>query len=117
MAKPVVGLALRDRLGDSGARELNEFVGRHCEDVRSDMVAMCNTRVTNVSTEITERFADVRTEMTERIGDLKTDLSERLARLRVELLRWTFMFWIGQFTAMLAALVAAMAVFAQWIRP
>ena len=96
---------------------------------------MCNTRVTGLSveiaevnTELSEKVADVKTELSARIAEVKTDVAERIAELRadmteklgeirVDLLRWSFVFWIGQFAAMLAALVAAMAVFVQWIRP
>lgn len=109
MAKIVVGLALRDRLGDSGSRELNEFVSRHSDAVRAEAMEICNARVNGLTAEILE----VKTELLEKIGDLKVDLTERLAAMRVELLRWSFVFWIGQ----VAAMFGAMAMFAQWIRP
>lgn len=135
MAKIAVGLVLRERLGESGARELTDFVERHSDEVKSEVMDMCNTRVTGLSveiaevnTELSEKVADVKTELSARIAEVKTDVAERIAELRadmteklgeirVDLLRWSFVFWIGQFTAMLAALVAAMAVFVQWIRP
>lgn len=70
---------------------------------------VCNARVNGLTSEIVL----VRTELTSKIGDLRVEIAERLAELRVELLRWSFVFWIGQ----VAALFAAMAMFAEWITP
>lgn len=114
--KIVVGVALRDRLGESGTRELTEFAKRHSDEVRSDVMEMCDTQVAALSTEIADRFAAVDAKLSElsgTIGDLKIDLIGRLAEMRVELLRWTFLFWIGQFAAVMTAMFAAFALFAE----
>jgi hypothetical protein len=105
-------LVLRDRLGESGTRELAEFVERRSDEVRSDVMDMCNVRVNDVSTQIADRFAEVKMELSEKIGGLKVELSDRLAEMRFELLRWTFVFWVGQFTAVIMAVFAALALFA-----
>jgi hypothetical protein len=108
MKNIAVGLALRDRLGESATRQLTEFVDRHSSEARSDVMEMCNTQVAGLSTEIAT--------LSDRISDLKIDLNGRLAELRVELLRWTFLFWVGQFAAVMTAMFAALALFAQWFR-
>ena len=51
--------------------------------------------------------------MANTLADLKVELSDKLAIMRVEILRWSFLFWIGQ----VAALFAAMTMLAEWIRP
>ena len=107
--KIVVGLALRERLGENGTRELTEFAKRHSDEVRSDVMDVCDTQVAGLSSEIADRFAGVDTKLSElskTIDDLKIDLIGRLADMRVELLRWTFVFWVGQFAAMFAVLAA-----------
>lgn len=77
------------------------------------MVNICTGRVNGATTEMTDRLAEAKTELLEKIGDLKVELTGRLADMRVELLRWSFLFWIGQ----VAAMFAAMAMLAEWIRP
>jgi len=113
MFKIVAGVALRERLGEHGTRELGEFVDRHSESVRADVVNICTERLDETRIALGAQIADVRFELSEKIGDVKVELSGRLADLRVELLRWSFLFWVGQ----VAALFAAMAMFAEWIRP
>ena len=113
--KNILGAALRERLGESGTRDLAEFMARHSNEVRSDVMEMCDTQVAALSTDIADRFAGVDrklSELSETIGDLKIDLIARLAEMRVELLRWTFLFWIGQFAAVMTAMFAAFALFA-----
>jgi hypothetical protein len=113
MVKMVVGVALRERLGEHGTRELGEFVERHSESVRSDVVNICTERLDETRIVLAAQIADVKAELSDKIADVKVELSGRLADLRVELLRWSFLFWVGQ----VAALFAAMAMFAEWIRP
>ena len=80
MKKPVVGVALRERLGEDGTHSLHDYVDSCGELWRQDVITACNERM-----------------------DLRL---ERFA-LRVELLRWTFAFWLGNFatTAGLMALL------------
>lgn len=124
MRKIVAGVALRDRLGEHGTRELSEFVEQHSESVRADVVNIFTerlddtkivlaTQLADVKVELADRIADVKVELSEKIGGAKVELTNRLAEMRVELLRWSFVFWIGQ----VAALFAAMAMLAEWIRP
>jgi hypothetical protein len=113
MAKVVIGVALRDRLGENGARELSEFVERHSEAVRADVVTICSGSMNGATAEMSTRLSEAKTELAVTIADVKVALIDRLAELRVELLRWSFVFWVGQ----VAAMFAAMAMFAEWLRP
>ena len=113
MTKIVVGVALRDRLGESGARELSELVTRHSEAVRGEVVDICNTRLNGSTIEFSDRLSEAKIELLEKMAEVKVELTDRLADMRVEWLRWSFVFWIGQAATMFAAL----AMFAQWIRP
>lgn len=113
MRKFVAGVALRDRLGEHGTRELSEFVEQHSESARADVVNTFTERLDDTKMELADRIADAKVELSEKIGGAKVELTNRLAEMRVELLRWSFLFWIGQ----VAALFAAMAMLAEWIRP
>lgn len=113
MRKIAAGLALRDRLGEQGTRELSECVEQHCESMRADVVNIVTERLDDTKSALVAQIADVKVELSEKIGGAKVELTSRLAEMRVELLRWSFLFWIGQ----VAALFAAMATLAEWIRP
>jgi hypothetical protein len=113
MSKIVVGLALRDRLGENGTRELDEFVASHSKAVRAEVMDICNARVGAATLAFGDRVSESKNELLERIADLKVGLTDRLGDMRAELLRWSFVFWLGQ----VAAMFAAMAMFAEWIRP
>ena len=113
MRKIVAGVALRDRLGEHGTRQLSEFVEQHCESVRGDVVNIFTERLDDTKIVLAAQLADVKVELAEKIGNAKVELTSRLAEMRVELLRWSFLFWIGQ----VAALFGAMAMLAEWIRP
>ncbi len=48
------------------------------------------------------------TKVVDRLADTKIELSDRLAQMRVELVRWSFAFWLGQilvFAALLRVLI------------
>lgn len=115
MGKIVVGIVLRDRLGEDGARALSEFVEQHSEAWRAEVVDTCSDRLNGrlhdyaKRSEVGEGFE----RMVNMLADVKVELSDKLAGMRVEILRWSFLFWIGQ----VAALFAAMTMLAEWIRP
>ena len=44
---------------------------------------------------LTEELGKIRIEM----ANLRADLHEQIAAMRVEILRWSFLFWIGQLAA------------------
>lgn len=82
-----MGIALRQRLGDDGAHELGEYVEHRGDAWRKDVTTACTERI------------DVREERFALREDLIQGLSairEEMAALRVELLRWSFAFWVGQ---------------------
>lgn len=95
MKRVPVTVLLRERLGDDGARELNDFVEQHGDVWRGDVVNTCTDRV-DVRLHDYAKRSDV-IEGFERIVN-------KLADMRVELLRWSFAFWIGQIVVLAALL-------------
>ena len=63
---------------------------------------MANQRVElrGEMTNLREEMADLRAELREEMARLRTDL----ARGQTEMIRWMFLFWIGQLAAILAIL-------------
>lgn len=76
--------ALAMRLGDDGARELTELLDSEQQTWSERMLTV-----------VTERFE-------RRLIDETAKLRVELARDRFEVLKWMFVFWIGQLAAMSA---------------
>lgn len=95
MRKVSVGLALRERLGESGVRDLNEYVSEHGEAWRVEMVNAIAERVDLRMNECAKR-----NEMSDGFSRVVTQMAD----MKVELLRWSFAFWVGQ-VAVIAVLL------------
>lgn len=95
MPRVPVGLALRDRLGENGVRDLETYIEQHEENRRTDVV-----------NQITERL-DFRMNECAKRNDMFEGFArvvDRMADMKVELLRWSFAFWLGQIAVIMALL-------------
>ena len=95
MARVPVGLALRDRLDENGVRDLESYVEEHEHNRRTDVV-----------NQITERL-DFRMNECAKRNEMLDGFSrvvERMADMKSELVRWSFVFWIGQVAVIMALL-------------
>lgn len=102
--KPKVQVALRERLGEDATHAFYDYIESSGGQWRNEVITACTER------------------MDLRIGHLasREDLVEGVARLgqemaslRVELLRWSFAFWIGQ----VAATAGLMALLIRLLQP
>ena len=87
MKKVPVGLALRDRLGENGVRDLNDYTEEHLEASR-----------VNVVNALTERL-DYRINECAKREDMMVGFArveKQMSDAKFEILRWSFVFWIGQ---------------------
>jgi hypothetical protein len=80
-----VSEALRERLGAKAARDLEEFAERLKSHWSDDVLHTASERFEN---RLGLEMAALRLEMQKGFSDL-----------RVEVLRWSFLFWIGQLAA------------------
>jgi hypothetical protein len=80
--------ALREKLGDEAMSGLRTVINDGGEQWKENVLALAG-----------ERFER---RLAEEIGALRVDITRQLAELRVELLKWSFLFWIGQFAAVSA---------------
>lgn len=94
----MIAVALRERLGEDATHAFSDYIESSSEKWRDDVITACtermDLRVAHLASreDLIEGFSAIRQEM---------------ADLRVELLRWTFAFWIGQVgvtTALMAML-------------
>ena len=95
-----VPTALRERLGTTASFELVEMVDSAGSQWRDDVL---NETIERFERRLTEEVGGLRVEM----AHLKMDLRQDIAAARVDILRWSFVFWIGQVAAVIG-LVALM---------
>jgi len=90
-----VGLALRDRLGEHGVRDLENYIEQHEQNRR-----------TGVVNQITERLDFRMNECAKRneMIDGFSRIVDRMADMKSELVRWSFVFSIGQVAVIMALL-------------
>ena len=93
MHPTTVPTSVREELGEKASFDLLTMVHEAGAAWRDDVLMIA-----------TERFER---RLSEEIGKLRIDVVEQLALTRTELLRWSFLFWIGQVAA-IAALLAFM---------
>jgi len=63
--------------------------------------------ISGLRQDVTREIAAVRQDVTREIAAVRQDVTRELAGVRVELLKWSFLFWVGQVAAM-AGLLAFM---------
>ena len=89
---------MRERLGHEATHGLSEYVERNGEVWRADVIQTCTDRLDSRLHHIDDGFAKI---------------VNQLADMKVELLRWSFGFWVGQ----VAVTLAIMALFVRLFRP
>lgn len=104
MGNPDLGLRLRSRLGPEACEDLSDAL----EEVQIDMLTMATDRFeASLRGQIAQLDSDLRVAMAEGFASLRRDISDvrvEVADGRAEVLRWAFLFWLGQFAATLGLL-------------
>ena len=96
--------AVRARLGDDGTFGLVELLDVEKKDWSEYVLTTATDRFERrLAQELGLLRQELRTSMHDGLGTIRTEL----ASARVEMLRWSFVFWIGQVAAV-AALLAFM---------
>jgi hypothetical protein len=110
MVQQNFGLRLRDKLGPEASQDLS----RAFEEVQNDMLTITAERFegrliavgAELRAEISQTQSDLRQEMARMDSGLRITLNDGLSKIRtdlsesrVEVMRWSFYFWLGQFAA------------------
>jgi len=104
MASGRVPAAVRTRLGDDATFGLIELLDSDRREWSEHVLSVAADRFER---RLTEEISDFREEIREGLRDGLTSVRQEIATTRVEMLRWSFLFWIGQVAAM-AGLLAYM---------
>ena len=92
-----VGLALRNRLGEEGMRDLDEYMDQRLDAGRAEMVNAVTDRLDTRFSALDYRFKECakRDDMVEGFARITNQMLEQKA----EILRWNFVFWLGELSA------------------
>jgi len=110
MAVVTVKKPLREKLGDDGAEALIELINEAQKETQNNVIKFVEEKFEK---RLSEELAKVRIELTERIEGVRTELKSEIEALKTndekvksELIRWMFIFWVGQIGAILGILFA-----------
>lgn len=111
---------LREKLGEDGSEALVNLLNHQSDSVEGDVIkiaeekferrlsdemAKMNERITieiaKVNERITIEISKVNDRITTEIGKVNERITEESRRLQTNLIKWMFIFWIGQFGMML----------------
>lgn len=131
--------ALRERLGEPATADLLDLFDRSHKEWLADVTGVVGDRferrlveeTSKLRIETTQGFAAVRQEMTDGFAAVRQDMTngfaalrqemtdgfasirKELAEQRFEILKWVFLFWVGQFFA----IASLMLVVIRYLRP
>jgi hypothetical protein len=96
-----VSAALRERLGADAADELLDFVQSGQKDWTEQVLSVATERFER---RLTQEMASLRVEFMHELHTGLAAVRQEIASVRVELIRWSFVFWIGQIAATIGIL-------------
>ena len=123
-----VPAALQDRLGHQATAGLLELLTNVRKEWTAEVTPLVGDRferrlveeTSKLRVDMTQGFAAIRQEMTAGLSQVRQEMATGFAALhkeiadqRFELLKWAFLFWVGQFFAV-AGLVAVLI---RYLRP
>jgi len=110
MDSAAIPIALKDRLGPEATDGLLQLMDRMETQLREDVITACTERferrlVEEISTlrvQVAQVESSIRQDMTRLGSELRQEigaLGSQMASDRFDLLKWAFLFWIGQVVA------------------
>lgn len=109
---------LRENLGPDAAQALVELINGAGDMVRADVMLLAEERFARrlaeslasleirLTEKMTEKIASLETRLTASSASLEVRLTDKMAALETRVVRWAFVFWVGQLAAVVAILFA-----------
>jgi hypothetical protein len=99
MVQPNLGLRLRDKLGPEASQDLSHAFEEAHDDMLTITTERFEARLSTVASELRQDMArmdaGIRITLNEGLAKIRTDLNEG----RADVIRWSFLFWLGQVAA------------------
>jgi len=98
---PIISIpkSLREKLGDDGSDALVQVLNEQERETRDSVIDIAEMRFEKRLGEVESRFGV-------RLGEVEGSLREEIQKSKVDTIKWMFIFWIGQFGAVLGILFA-----------
>ena len=77
---------------------------------RSELRELNEVNFSRFDAKLEQRLAEVKAELRQEVGQVRAELRQEIAGLRADLIKWMFVFWVGNF-ATTAGLMFALAHF------
>jgi hypothetical protein len=126
MPRTTISVRLRERLGEDASEDLALAI----DGAKGDMIAISQEKFevrlaivaselrqdmtkldANLRVTMADGFSTLRKEMTDGLSGLRTEMADgfsalrkEMSEMRVEMVRASFLFWLGQFAALVAVL-------------
>ena len=91
--------ALRERLGAQAATALAEVLDSHQSETVTLAIQSFDRRLGEECTKLRTEMSGLRSDLSFQMNGLRMELRTEFANVRAELLKWSFVSWIGQFAA------------------
>jgi len=88
--------ALREKLGDDAMSGLQAFVKDASRQWKEDVLSIAGERFER---RLAQEVGSLRTDMAKEFAAVRIEMAQQFAAMRVEILKWSFLFWLGQFAA------------------
>jgi len=105
---------LRDKLGEEASESLLRLVNQSVEQRKHEMLEFVEEKferrlteeIGKVNERITIEISKVNERITEEIGKVNERITAENSKTRADLIKWMFIFWIGQIGAIMGLLFA-----------
>ena len=96
-----------DKLGDEVANELVEWFNQVDAQYKFELKDLAEGYFSRFQAELRAELGTIRAEMGTARADLRAELHSATGGLRAELLKWMFVFWVGNVAATIGIVFAA----------
>lgn len=106
-----LGSALRQELAAQGAelRQETAALGSALRQEMADLRSDVRQEMGELRSEVREQVGDLRSDVRQELAKQGADLRTEMASLRADLIKWAFVFWVGQVLATVGVLSLALA--------
>ena len=108
---------IREKLGDEGAEALTEILNKIEESSKEDTIELAEQRfekhlgrldakIEKVRVDLDAKIKKVKADLSIEIEKVKADLSVKIERVKADIIKWMFIFWVGQVGVLIGILFA-----------
>ena len=94
---------LREKLGEEAVDSLINLINKAIFEQKNDVLKFVEEKFER---RLSEEIAGLEVRLTEKISQNYNDLSEKISGTRADMIKWMFIFWVGQVGVILGILFA-----------